>query len=363
MSGTLSTTVVQPLAQAKTRTVNAISKATSSPLGPKKIGTASPTVQQTPSPGTWQHPKLKEITRRQAAARFSGRDAKVTGANGALLIASIYFGSTLHSLLSYATSPLNDFYPSATIASYTLTIFRLYILLNIALTLRPLSPYLAKQDTISDIPLTPSQRSLLGLPPSPSPASSGFITPPRYRRSSSSLTSSTTSNANNSPRSISANYASSPLSTSRYTLGFSPGSQSPFPRTTQRTASGSPFSYSPSASPLLHKAVSARGLDREPPDFTTTFTGSTTSTNGFSPGLSLSRSQSVKERSSGRRSSNVVNKDDMSGDISGGGWSPSPAVGFGGVKRDPKLNYKWLYQTGRGLGGGKSLPKSESMHF
>ena len=357
MSGTLSTTVVQPLAQAKSRTFNAISKATSSPLGSTKKGTASPTVQQTPSPGTWQHPKLKEITRRQAAARFSGRDAKITGANTALLFASIYFGSALHSLLSYAASPLNDIYPSTTIATYTLTIFRLYILINIALTLRPLSPYLAKHDTISDIPLTPSQRSLLGLPPSPSPASSGFITPPRYRRSSSSFTSlsSTTSNANanNSPRSISANYASSPLSTSRYTLGFSPGSQSqsPFSRTAQRTASGSPFSYSPSASPLLHKAV-GRGLE---PDFasttTTTFNGSTTSTSGFNFSPGLSRSQSVKERS-GRSAA----KDDL--DIGG---SPSPK-GFGGIKRDPKLNYKWLYQTGRGV-GGRSLPKSESMGF
>jgi nucleoporin POM34 len=349
MSGTLSTTVVQPLAQAKSRTVNAISKATSSTLGSTKKGTASPTVQQTPSPGTWQHPKLREITRRQAAARFSGHDAKITGANTALLFVSIYFGSALHSLLSYAASPLNDIYPSTTIATYTLTIFRLYILINIALTLRPLSPYLAKHDTISDIPLTPSQRSLLGLPPSPSPASSGFITPPRYRRSSSSFTSlsSTTSNpnTNNSPRSISANYASSPLSTSRYTLGFSPGSQSqtPFSRTTQRTASGSPFSYSPSASPLLHKAV-GRGLE---PDFNTTFNGST-STSGFSPGLS--RSQSVKERS------RTSGKDDL--DIGG---SPSPK-GFGGIKTDPKLNYKWLYQTGRGV-GGRSLPKSESMGF
>lgn len=335
MSSALSTTVVQPLAQVKTRTVTAISNVASTPLGSPKNNVKTSEVQATPSPGTWQHPKLREITRRQAATRFGARDVKIAGTNTALLLLSLYFRSWLHAGLSYAVSPIDDFYPSPTIATYALTLFRLYILLNIALTLRPLSPYFKKQDDLTDIPLTPSQRSLLGLPASPvtgSPVSGGYITPPRYQRSSGSFSSSTTSKTPQSGRSISANYASSPVSTSRYTLGFSPGSQSPF-RSTQRTASGSPFS--PSASPLLHKAI-GRGMDREVQDLNS-------STSGFSPGLS--RSQSVKERG--------VRDEREPG-------TPSPG-GFGGIKRDPGLNYKWLYQTGRGPGG--RMPKSESMHF
>lgn len=335
MSGSLSTTVVQPLVQTKSRTVNAISSAVPTPFGSPKTGGATPRVQPPPSPGTWQHPKLREITRRQAATRFGEQDVKIVGTNAAVLLLSVYFREWLHTGLSYVASPIDDFYHSTTVATYTINLFRLYILLNIVLTLRPLSPYLQKQDDLADIPLTPSQRSLLGLPASPttgSPVSGGYVTPPRYRRSSSSSTSSTISKTPQSGRSISANYASSPLSTSRYTLGFSPGGQSPF-RSTQRTASGSPFS--PSASPLLHKAI-GRGMDREVQEFNA-------STGGFSPGLS--RSQSMKER--------TVR------DVGEPG-TPSPG-GFGGVKRDGGLNYKWLYQTGRGPGG--RIPKSESMNF
>jgi nucleoporin POM34 len=316
MSATVSTTTVEPLVRAKTRAGHALSS-TSTPTG-------SPKVQPTPSPGTWQHPKLQEITRRQAASRFSSRDFTIAGTNAAALLLSFYFYGWLHTSLSYAASPINDLYPASSLATSSLSLFWLGIFLNIFLTLRPLSPYFRKKDDLTDIPLTPSQRSLLGLPPSPSPApgSAAYITPPRYRRSSGSSSFSSTPQ---SGRSISATYASSPLSTSRYTLGFSPGNSSPF-RSTQRTASGSPFSYSPSASPLLHKA-----MGREVKEFNV-------STAGFSPGLS--RSQSVKERG-GRDGSD----------------SPSPSPGFGPVKRDPGLNYKWLYQRGRGL------PKSESMDF
>lgn len=320
MSGTTSTTVVHPLALAKTRATNSLKSTTSTPTG-------SPKVQPPPSPGTWQHPKLREIVRRQAASRFSSRDVTIAVTNTLALLISLYFGSWLHIALAYAVSPINDIYSSTSLATHTLTLLRLYILLNIFLTLRPLSPYFRKPDILIDIPLTSSQRSLLGLPASPTPVSSGYITPPRYRRSSGSGSFTSTPNSSTG-RSISANYASSPLSTSRYTLGFSPGNSTPF-RSTQRTASGSPFSYSPSASPLLHKAVGGGKVQE--------FNVSTT---GFSPGLS--RSQSVRE-----------------GGVRDGSDSPSPSSnsGFGPVKRDPGLNYKWLYQRGRGLA------KSESMHF
>lgn len=97
-------------------------------------------------------------------------------------------------------------------------------LLSLLGILSALSPLFRHKDDLSDIPLTPSQRSLLGLEPSSRPATPGsqYITPPRYSRSA-------------TPRSDRSNSAS-PLS----------GKDSPFRADTP---------YSPSASPLFQKAV------------------------------------------------------------------------------------------------------------
>lgn len=219
---------------------------------------------------------------------------------------------------------------------------RLMLVANIVVSLRQGIPYIARQDNIEDIPLTPSQRSLLGLPPStkttqagsPLAASPGYITPPRYhRRLSNNATPSSTLNgtATADPssadrRSISGNYSASPLSTSRYTLGFSPSPSAPqtqpFNRT-GRTASGSPFS--PSASPLLHKAIDRQR--RQSQDFEL----------GRSTGLG--RSTSTKDAAVER-------------------GSPVPRARKG-------VNFKWLYDQNYsfGSGGGRGLSSSQSMNF
>ena len=97
-------------------------------------------------------------------------------------------------------------------------------LLSLLGFLLALSPLFRHKDDLADIPLTPSQRSLLGLEPSSRPATPGsqYVTPPRYSRSA-------------TPRSDRSNSAS-PLS----------GKDSPFRAETV---------YSPSASPLFQKAV------------------------------------------------------------------------------------------------------------
>lgn len=92
---------------------------------------------------------------------------------------------------------------------------------------RALLPLVRQPDDLSDIPLTPAQRKLLGLPPSSKPETpnSAYSTPPRYSR---------TPSLAGSPASI-RSYASSPTA-----------------------AIGSPVSVSNSpaaASPLLHKVV------------------------------------------------------------------------------------------------------------
>lgn len=97
-------------------------------------------------------------------------------------------------------------------------------------------PLFRAKDDLSDIPLTPAQRRLLGLPPSSKPPTPGsqYITPPRYARTPTPLSGSPASRGS---------YSNSPIS-------GSPG---------QGNRSGSPFS--PSASPLLQKAMGGAGLN------------------------------------------------------------------------------------------------------
>ena len=95
---------------------------------------------------------------------------------------------------------------------------------NIYIACRPLY---SKTDDLSDIPLTPTQRQLLSLPAVSQPATPDlqYITPPKYSRSTS---------------------ASRGSSLSRSGSSLSKSSMGP-------GGSGTPFS--PSASPLFHKAV------------------------------------------------------------------------------------------------------------
>lgn len=117
-------------------------------------------------------------------------------------------------------------HPYSTYAYHAIQILFMY---NVVVALLPL---FRATDDISDIPLTPAQRKLLGLPPSSAPPTPGsnYITPPRYHRTPTPLSGSPVSKAN---------YSNSPLS----------GKGSP----TSGSISGSPFS--PVSSPLLQKAM------------------------------------------------------------------------------------------------------------
>ncbi|KAL2366418.1 hypothetical protein RJZ56_000677 [Blastomyces dermatitidis] len=179
----------------------------------------------TPSPGTWRHPRLREIVQRQNASTFGDRNIKKIVLNGGCLVASGFLGTSFRQCSLWLGSILNI----PTYPDLVLIALRLVLLVNIALALYPL--YRPK-DNLSDIPLTPSQRSLLGLDPSHSaPATPGtnYITPPRYRLSSGSRT-------------------ASPISPSSLPISGLSGSQS-----TGKSQDGAP--YSPSPSPLFHKAM------------------------------------------------------------------------------------------------------------
>ena len=163
-----------------------------------------------------------------------------------------------------------------------------------------ISPLLKPKDTLSDIPLTPAQRNLLGLPPSNIPPTPGstYVTPPRYARSPATR-SVTNTPRENSPLSNSVNGRNSPLGAS-----YNNGTPS------KETGRASPFSPN-QVSPLLQRTFSNQRRD---------------SFGGSSPG------------------------NGMFGRIGEPG-TPSPS---GGAKASVPLNNKWLYDKGRtsqGAGG------------
>jgi nucleoporin POM34 len=168
-----------------------------------------------------------------------------------------------------------------------------------------LYPLIRPKDNLSDIPLTPTQRVLLGLDPSatlpPTPGST-YITPPKYRLSGSRAA---------SPASRSA----SPLSASANASG-------------RRVSSGA--SFSPSTSPLFQKAVSNGGRD----------SGRRPSFGSPSP---LGRSSPFRESGFG---SSIGLGSSMGFGSSMGPATPSPV---GGKRMSTALSNKWLYERSRRL--------------
>jgi len=303
-----------------------------------------------PSPGRFRHPKISEIITRQAATKLTPQRSWNALLNLTALLATFSFNYIIRTryviespilglpqlltitrsdvlLLSiFDTSIASWYHPYMGTA---LLVLRLHFCIRIILALRPVIPYISEQDDFSDIPLTPTQRALLGLNPStqstPVSAASDvhYITPPKYRHSPGSTTN---GGVITDRRSVSANYSDSPFSASRNTFGFS---QTPH---SNRRASGSPFSQSPTASPLFHKAVNQSSRKVSDVDFS-----ASTQSFGLGTGTGLGRSQSLRERS--RRDS-----------LEPG----SPTPGTRSPQLVPGVNYKWLYEKGR------KLPKSES---
>jgi len=155
-----------------------------------------------------------------------------------------------------------------------------------------------RKDDLLDIPLTPSQRALLGLDPSATPPvtpGAQYITPPRYQRSATPRTS--------TPGSRSSGYSNSPLS-EKGILSFA------------QAQGGSPM-----ASPLLQKAMGRNGNDR----------GKRQSYGSASPLAS-----SITTGSS----------------IIGTPSTPSPSSGKGA---SVGLNSRWLYERGRASPGSGRL--------
>ncbi|KAL5335816.1 nuclear pore complex component-domain-containing protein [Aspergillus crustosus] len=253
------------------------------PSTPRTASGLAPVSAKLQTPGKWRHPHLNEIVRRQHAVTFGDHDAKRLLWNGFALFGTWIFGGTFRHYALW-------FQEKTEISSHAdlfLLLLRLIFLVNIIIALVPL---FAPKDEISDIPLTPTQRALLGLDPSASSASTpatSYATPPKYRVTSGS-------------RAVSpASFSGSPLSASANASSPRFSSSTPFP---------------PSPSPLLHKMVANNGREN-------------VRRQSFGSSSPLSRGSPFKE--------SIVAP-----------ASPSPATGKRGSLG---LSNKWLYERSRRL--------------
>ena len=204
-------------------------------------------------------------------------------------------------------------------SDYAFICLGLLLVLNILYSLTPL---FRNPDDLSDIPLTPSQRSLLGLQPlrkNPLPSTpeekrvyeDNFVTPPRYPRSSTPQSSpQSRPNSQQSARSASNSKTNSPLS-----LESRQGS----PFLGARQGSDSPFS--PSA--LRRNDIGGN-------------------------------SDSSRRHSYG--SPSPLGFGTSTGSLFGAPRTPSPsALAAGGRGPSVGLNSRWLYEKGRGSPGRGSV--------
>ncbi|PLB45966.1 nuclear pore complex component [Aspergillus steynii IBT 23096] len=255
------------------------------PSTPRAVSAPTPTADQSRTPGKWRHPQLDEIVRRQNARTFGDQNIRSIVWNTIALVAVRAYGDTVQ---SYSSSLLSTLEPSA-FFNFLRVAVQLLFLSNIALAL---SPLVRSKDDLSDIPLTPTQRSLLGLDPSttsPLTPGSTYITPPKYRLSASRTASS-------------ASKAASPLSASTSPSG-------------RRLSSGA--SFSPSPSPLFHKAVSNGGRD-----------------NGRRPSFGSSTS---------------FGRSSLFGESTMSSIAPATPSPVGGKRVSLGLSNKWLYERSRRL--------------
>ncbi|KAF2170965.1 hypothetical protein M409DRAFT_63971 [Zasmidium cellare ATCC 36951] len=262
-------------------------------ITPKKSA-SSPATVSTPiraNQNGWIHPRMDEIIRRRSATNFDGRNMKNILLSAGFLLVTFFVPGLLYDILPHQWSRLIHPYPV-----YVLWIARLLLLVNIGVATAPLW---RTPDACEDIPLTPSQRELMGLPPMSRPATpqekEQYVTPPRFSRS-------------NTPRSASssvrAEVSGSPLSGRGTPLDNTGSFLRTSPFDSQRRTSGS-------LSPLAAgSALKSGGSERRRLSYT-----------------------------SNRSSPLSVSEFDSSGSLQ----TPTK-----GTKSSMGLNNKWLYEKGRG---------------
>ncbi|CAG7951907.1 unnamed protein product [Penicillium olsonii] len=270
------------------------------PSTPKATPPMAPSSEGPQTPGRWRHPQLDEIVKRQNASTFDEKNVKKLVWNGSALVMTWIFGTALK---SYSRQIFDN---DHVYHDVSLFLFQVFFLLNVGTALYPL--FRAKDD-LSDIPLTPTQRSLLGLDPAATqPATPGttFVTPPRYRLST-------------SRKASPASRQGSPMSTSA-NASFSE----------RRSSIGTPFS--PVSSPLLYKAVSNGGNANRESAQRQSFGSQSFGSQSFSSTSPLGRSNSFGEST-----------------LSMGSLGPATPSPLAGKRAGLGVKNKWLYERSRRL--------------
>ncbi|KAG8628556.1 hypothetical protein KVT40_004429 [Elsinoe batatas] len=243
-------------------------------------------------PGTWRHPQMDEIARRQNAASFNSENVRSAIQNGLFFVISLAapkftsaFAPNFAKSLVKLLSPYDE---------YAILVVRVIFLINFIFAFRPLA---RKQDDFNDIPLTPSQRQLLGLKPNGAPLTPGsqILTPPRYSRSATPKSSASDRGTSRSPASGSPLNARGRSGSMDRSIGYG-----------GRAGSGSPYT----GSPLLRESLTG---------------------------------------SAGRRLSFDTGGSSSSGLPS----TPTPSIGTG--RASVALNSKWLYERSRASPNGRNL--------
>ncbi|KAG4030014.1 hypothetical protein MFRU_013g00380 [Monilinia fructicola] len=278
----------------RTPTTPAAQRLSPASAGRLGFGESQPSTPQT---GTWKHPKFDEIARRQNLATFTDQNLRRLLWNGVGFIVLEYLGRTLSG--TFAGYLLDEGLLS-TFATWSFRVMEFCLVFNVAVALRP---FYTKRDNMEDIPLTPAQRKLLGLKPSSRPPTPGseYVTPPRYRRTSTPL-------------------SSSPASRRGSPASGSPSGKRPESPHGQESLESlvNPLGpiHQPGASPLLQKTLMSGSGNRRSPYSSSNFLGRSIGEPG-TPG------------------------------------TPSP---LGGAKTSSVgLNNKWLYEKGRRNSGSSRL--------
>lgn len=150
-------------------------------------------------------------------------------------------------------------------STYSMIALQLFALANVGVAVTPL---FRKPDTCEDIPLTPSQRQLVGLPPMSRPATpqetAQYVTPPRYSRSATprSNSSSLRAEISGSPlngRGTPYSPAGSPFASAQQQQRRSSGSQLTSDGGGYRSAERRRLSYNQRSSPLSTSEFDAAG--------------------------------------------------------------------------------------------------------
>ncbi|KAF8253026.1 NPCC-domain-containing protein [Wilcoxina mikolae CBS 423.85] len=162
--------------------------------------TSAPTTPSTPT-GSWRHPLMDEVTRRQAENTFTDASAYKLTKNAIALVASYVliemFGKN-DIILSVASIFPDAIFSYSIYALWAIRTLFVYNIVDVLLKL------LRPADDFSDVALTPDQRKLLGLSPGTLRAASAarpenFVTPPRYTKSTPTSRSASPLPGNTSP--------------------------------------------------------------------------------------------------------------------------------------------------------------------